>query len=1637
MKTEEEADFFSIINETISNDDINFSDFITIFKLTSNVGINEEQIKNTLKEFCLDGGYELKEIKFEYVLNTLNIKSKEDPTKSEDNKLLLTSLTQLQTIKSDLIICCLTPMNNYIKNISNLNFEQFWQKKLKDIKEINIITNLKLIYISDTKVRGLYDSQYMFPNLFKVKHIFQLILSKSLKENIFFEQHLSEYEKCITYNSFHIAEKKIYKKLSELNQDLETNLQTISSNKNSLIKFTENFETLKNFYLNNERFQDFSCALTHLTYIGNNDCLKRFSSEISFNNNFFIINYDKENDCDELIKIFMELPEEMNYYHRFSHISLFRPQHFSSFQRILLIFKPFICRNNLNDILLNIFKVNNFKILTRKTLVLNEDDSNYLYHHECPNEDVTYKNYYHMMTDSKCEIVLLSKFRAFPEAHAILGSNSSVLTSNNGQSNNNFINIYSLINREISKLLEKNETNNLNLNIKLDNKHIERDFLEFSSKINLYFYLNDDKQINEEEINYFCPEFCYMQDIIIICKSYSQNLEETLISFKYEILEKCYYRFEEYEIDKIFRNIYKEGDTESAFESLKTYFLSNDICLMRIIKPGSGLEYNNILFDLNKFFNSFELSNLDNNSNYFDNKYEYIKKNCFLVTEPEIIEYLFRIINEQVCKIEGNMIINKFGSAEKSELILKIIKNCLKCTVGEDLREDNEEFVGNNDSIIHRYMQFYHQDFIQEGKKRNKSFLERDYFMQCINEYFNNYCKAIYNRDYSTKTVSKFYSEIIDPNNTLSFKEMLINNFSFIIESNNLGFYEIRIPLMDCITKHGWPFIESDKFLLYKNYLYPENNFYKDLADKNHEKNILIYELPFDGLIFNLNNFTERNDELNNNNYTNMNTQLLDVELALTKYLGKDYMYKTENNDNTEEIKNIIRYLIYKTKFESNKIFNYKCIMSDIKKTIVPRNYHYRIEPNKLYMDINRIYEVEEFTGLNFIEMVIQDYMKFRPIELNKTLDDIKKGRVLWRNYDNNNRFEEKQFPLTPLLWGRKLNKICKIIEEQKHNLDYCDNYGPIIYIPIKNKVSGIIRKDFIKDYEIYLYINLFEDIKLFIHENIENFEDILSSETRKDISKKLGNGIDIKELEEYEIILEKKLYEVFNSDIFDRTRSDHDNIKLVPNRIGPNNVRINKSLKSIERTLKKNLKKTYKNVSSIKLDYEKNYHDIFKSTELNIEQNEKTGNIDYDIINKNVYLTDIFCVNGMKYHMFASLYFLLNIIYKRINRQTELLSTYFDKNNKKITEINEEYDIIIDSIIKGFMSQSYINYKKNNDDNRYNAYLIEYFLYCLSEIKYYINEINYFSEKINKIDSALNIKFKGKFDQGIFDEYNEVIKEDHDEFIELTNIKENMEKILNEDFKIINIVLKEAIICPLQQSEDELSDYKNIYAPKERYYIPMFLNEKWERNLDNDKYKRLERVDKFLLNKLDNIKDKDEREIYYNTGYELANNYYLVEKNLLREPDPPISDKILLEKKKYDKTGYKNKIFKNLLRNNRGFEFGKKLLGINSGKKNDNFNDKESVNSIQNSNISLSNNNLEKSIESKISSNNGVNNNNLNFGNIFKNLSNNNNNKNINTIKNNTFFKTLFSKKNKNNDESNINIINNYKNEDSKINEN
>ena len=85
MKNEEEAGFFSLINDTISNDDINFSDFVIILKVLTNEKFIEEDTTNNLKEFFLEGGYELKEIKYQYI-NNLNELNKPNLQKMEKLK---------------------------------------------------------------------------------------------------------------------------------------------------------------------------------------------------------------------------------------------------------------------------------------------------------------------------------------------------------------------------------------------------------------------------------------------------------------------------------------------------------------------------------------------------------------------------------------------------------------------------------------------------------------------------------------------------------------------------------------------------------------------------------------------------------------------------------------------------------------------------------------------------------------------------------------------------------------------------------------------------------------------------------------------------------------------------------------------------------------------------------------------------------------------------------------------------------------------------------------------------------------------------------------------------------------------------------------------------------------------------------------------------------------------------------------------------------------------------------------------------------------------------------------------------------------------------------------------------------------
>lgn len=66
---------------------------------------------------------------------------------------------------------------------------------------------------------------------------------------------------------------------------------------------------------------------------------------------------------------------------------------------------------------------------------------------------------------------------------------------------------------------------------------------------------------------------------------------------------------------------------------------------------------------------------------------------------------------------------------------------------------------------------------------------------------------------------------------------------------------------------------------------------------------------------------------------------------------------------------------------------------------------------------------------------------------------------------------------------------------------------------------------------------------------------------------------------------------------------------------------------------------------------------------------------------------------------------------------------------------------------------------------------------------------------------------------------------------------------------------------CEVKHFAKETAEYKILNVPKERYYIPMFMNENWERNLNTTQYIRSEQINKPLYVDRDliaSINDKD-----------------------------------------------------------------------------------------------------------------------------------------------------------------------------------
>ena len=81
------------------------------------------------------------------------------------------------------------------------------------------------------------------------------------------------------------------------------------------------------------------------------------------------------------------------------------------YNRVLVVFRPIIIRGGLNELLLNVFKINGFHILKRKFMRLNNVDAMFLFSLEGLDPDFL-EDYIKIMIESEVEVVCLSRYGA-------------------------------------------------------------------------------------------------------------------------------------------------------------------------------------------------------------------------------------------------------------------------------------------------------------------------------------------------------------------------------------------------------------------------------------------------------------------------------------------------------------------------------------------------------------------------------------------------------------------------------------------------------------------------------------------------------------------------------------------------------------------------------------------------------------------------------------------------------------------------------------------------------------------------------------------------------------------------------------------------------------------------------------------------------------------------------------------------------------------------------------------------------------------------------------------------------------------------------------------------------------------------
>lgn len=758
------------------------------------------------------------------------------------------------------------------------------------------------------------------------------------------------------------------------------------------------------------------------------------------------------------------------------------------------------------------------------------------------------------------------------------------------------------------------------------------------------------------------------------------------------------------------------------------YLLSNSFDIEKVYYKLTKLDY--VLGDNFKYNNEIKSIEIEDTLNNCIKNTICDILNCFINKENNLNNlnsYYKTFVKETASYIKDN-------NTENTLISNKFILN-----QESNFDNENSDFSSTNSNLLIRYLRFYHLD---DFKKLNDGFLSSlsKYVINLINKIDSktfsgknfqilnfNYSKLIYDKNpidifenvftFLIETSKLGFCEIKFPiidNSNLMIKFSTDNTFKN--PYNDMDFY-LQMP--NCLQNCDILIENTDFYIFFLQF----KDISKELENLGKLNNIITIFEKFD-LFKKLENVNPSTLDSIKLNYVfllnklmiiSINTKglvfkglqskiekILNLKIPYTTFMDLVYELNTTfsksnnltiNQVNENKHLDVFKYIVLpclemihdstkkrielKTKFESNKVFYHTLLQNNC--YFVPSLYNYRIKPDDITIEIKRCYEIEEFTGLPFLEIVIQDIIKYRPPELD------------FSQYSSKN-----QLSLPAFLWGKKLASI--YLKTEKINFNFIKNSGPLIFSSKNSTVEGIIDSNLNIDYEKYLYTNILHDLQHAI------------------TNKKISEICSMDEINAFE----NTLFTILESDSFKDSRKK-ENLILCPVRIEESNLRIKKHKSNMSK------KTIIKNSNTNLLEcldpfFEQNTNDYFKS-------NDNYGL--KEMLHKAVFMTNMNIHKKSKFHLYASLLWQLNVNFKKLYRKSYLI------------ESNEtEYDNAIETMISGFNSVINLNSANDkNKFNKYKIEYFLYGLTEMKFNLNELEELKTIKEKIeNKLDYLFSV---------------------------------------------------------------------------------------------------------------------------------------------------------------------------------------------------------------------------------------------------------------------------------------------------------